>query len=940
VLAGIVLGILSGLTTGMLAVGIVLVYKSSRFINLAHGQLGALSALLLATFVLDRGMSWWLAFPIAVAVGIALGVASERWIVRPLRRQRRRGLTMVLVTIGLGQILLALTYIPFLAPDPTLLFQKTYPLPFAAHWHVLNADLSGSHIMILLLVPTSVAALAAFLRWTTLGKCMRAAASNAEAAELCGISVDRVNAISWGIAGALSAVTAILMAPSESVFDAGALGPGLLLRSLGAAALGGFVSIPAAMVGGIGIGLVEHLTLAQTHEGTSAQVAVFLAVLAVLFLRGKRISAAADASDDLSEDRPRHRIPPSVANRFVVRHFRLLFGTVGVVAGIVLPNLPYFSRTSNQFLLVMVLVFATAGVGLTILMGWAGQVSFGHFAVLALGAYTAARLGEQHYSILAMMLVAGVVGAVVMAIVGLPALRLRGLTLAVTTLGFAVVAPQWLFAQPWFGAESTLTVHVPTLGLMGFGKLESQRALYYVALTLLVVTAVLAGALRRSVAGRRIVAARDNDRALATFGVRPPRVKLGALALSGFIAGAAGVVWGAAWSDVSPDIVSPAHSLSLLVIPVIGGLGSIPGAIVATLVVYLPTFFVAPQLNPLLGEFGRNLGFQLAVSGAGLALMPLAYPAGLAGLGDELWGRVLRVLDRKHRGDEPEVAADVDADSPPPPPPPSPLTVSDLSLSFGGIRALDEVALEVRPNEIVGLIGPNGAGKTTLINVISGIVETRRGVIRLGGVDITGRAPEARSALGLGRSFQDARLFPGLTVAESVQLAVREGVQAGVVSSLVSAPWARAADARSLAEADRILEMMSLTNWRDALTSELSTGLRRITDLAMQIAARPAVLLLDEPTAGVAQREAEAFAPMLRRIRDELQCSILLVEHDMPLLMTLCDRIYAMDRGRILAEGTPEEIRHDPLVVASYLGTDIAAIDRSGATPSAIEVPS
>jgi ABC-type branched-subunit amino acid transport system ATPase component len=261
-------------------------------------------------------------------------------------------------------------------------------------------------------------------------------------------------------------------------------------------------------------------------------------------------------------------------------------------------------------------------------------------------------------------------------------------------------------------------------------------------------------------------------------------------------------------------------------------------------------------------------------------------------------------------------------------------------LSFGGIRALDEVALEVRPNEIVGLIGPNGAGKTTLINVISGIVETRRGVIRLGGVDITGRAPEARSALGLGRSFQDARLFPGLTVAESVQLAVREGVQAGVVSSLVSAPWARAADARSLAEADRILEMMSLTNWRDALTSELSTGLRRITDLAMQIAARPAVLLLDEPTAGVAQREAEAFAPMLRRIRDELQCSILLVEHDMPLLMTLCDRIYAMDRGRILAEGTPEEIRHDPLVVASYLGTDIAAIDRSGATPSAIEVPS
>jgi ABC-type branched-subunit amino acid transport system ATPase component len=133
---------------------------------------------------------------------------------------------------------------------------------------------------------------------------------------------------------------------------------------------------------------------------------------------------------------------------------------------------------------------------------------------------------------------------------------------------------------------------------------------------------------------------------------------------------------------------------------------------------------------------------------------------------------------------------------------------------------------------------------------------------------------------------------------------------------------------------------MSLTDWSEALTSELSTGLRRMTDLAMQIAARPSVLLLDEPTAGVAQREAEAFGPMLRRIRDELGCSILLVEHDMPLLMGLCDRIYAMDRGSILAEGTPDQIRHDPLVVSSYLGSDVAAIERSGERSAAVEVQS
>jgi ABC-type branched-subunit amino acid transport system ATPase component len=152
---------------------------------------------------------------------------------------------------------------------------------------------------------------------------------------------------------------------------------------------------------------------------------------------------------------------------------------------------------------------------------------------------------------------------------------------------------------------------------------------------------------------------------------------------------------------------------------------------------------------------------------------------------------------------------------------------------------------------------------------------------------------------------------------------------------MIAAPWARNADRDSRWKADRLIEMMGLDDWADALTSELSTGLRRMTDLTMQIAARPRVLLLDEPTAGVAQREAEAFGPMLRRIRDQLDCSILIVEHDMPLLMGLCDRVYAMESGRVIATGTPEEIRNDPAVIASYLGTNSAAIERSGTQSAA-----
>src|SRR5439155_3344755 len=171
--------------------------------------------------------------------------------------------------------------------------------------------------------------------------------------------------------------------------------------------------------------------------------------------------------------------------------------------------------------------------------------------------------------------------------------------------------------------------------------------------------------------------------------------------------------------------------------------------------------------------------------------------------------------------------------------------------------------------------------------------------------------------------------FPGLTVLEAVQVALAPRRRVGVLSSMVRAPWATAADRDSRADAMELLDRFGLAPWADTLTAELSTGLRRITDLVMQVAARPRVLVLDEPTAGVAQREAEAFCPLLRGIRDDLGCSILLVEHDMPLLMGLCDRVYALEAGRIIAEGSPETVRRDPLVIASYLGTDRVAIDRS-----------
>jgi ABC-type branched-subunit amino acid transport system ATPase component/ABC-type branched-subunit amino acid transport system permease subunit len=916
--AGFVLGIITGLTYGLLAVGIVLIFKANRFINLAHAQLGTLSALLLGRFVLDDGWSWWVAFPVVVGVGIGTGLLVERLVVRPMLARKRQGVSLLLVSIGVAQLLLALTYVKSFGPSSTSLYREGYPVPFEKRLDVGSVVLRGQHILIIILIPVVVAALGAFLKYTGWGKAIRAAASNPEAARLCGIPVRRVSALAWGIAGGLSAITAVLQAPSQGSFNAAALGPDLLLRALGAAALGGFTSIPAALIGGLLIGEVEHLTLAARHNTGPAELMVFAAVVVILFTRGRVINAAAgDSAKTTTEDSAPVRVPRAIASRPIVRHQRALLGFAGLAVGVLVPLLPFFHTEAHRFQLVVTLVMAVAGVSLTMLIGWGGQVSLGHFAVLGLGAYLAAKLEPHDLSLLAVLAIAGAIGAATMVIVGIPALRLQGLTLALTTLGFAVVAPTWLFHQPWLGAAGQSAVIVHPAGVIGFGRLGSQLSVYYATLVLLTVVLIFGGRLRRSMPGRLMIAVRDNERSVASFGVMPAAVKLGILAASGCFVAMAGVLWGSAWRTVSVDLVRPESSLVLLAIPVIGGLGSLSGAVAGALFVYLPAFFISPLLDSVFGSFGRQIGFQLALAGIGLVLIPLSYPAGIAGAVREAWQRFLNHVARA-------------VDRTPTSAPQVPLAVNHVAKRFGGLVVLDDLSIEVQQGEIVGLIGPNGAGKTTLMNVISGNLRCEEGTVEVFGRDVTHLAPEYRAHFGLGRNYQDAQLFAGLTTRETLQVAGSRESRVGVISAMVGAPWVRFSERRLRERADEVIDRLGLEAWADSLTSELSTGTRRICELAAQLAARPRLLLLDEPTAGVAQRDAEAFGPLLRRIRDELDCSVLIVEHDMPLLMGLCDRVYAMDLGKVIAVGTPEEIRSHPDVIASYLGTGEVAIARSG----------
>ena len=259
------------------------------------------------------------------------------------------------------------------------------------------------------------------------------------------------------------------------------------------------------------------------------------------------------------------------------------------------------------------------------------------------------------------------------------------------------------------------------------------------------------------------------------------------------------------------------------------------------------------------------------------------------------------------------------------------LEVAGLTKRFGGIRAVDDCDLVLHEGEILGLIGPNGAGKTTIFDLISGFLVPDGGRIQLDGVEITNLAPDRRAWLGLGRSFQDARLVPSLTVAENIAIGLERHIEVRdhVASALGLPGIVRLEEDVAWTVAD-LIELMNLGAFRDKFVRELSTGTRRIVDLAMSIAHDPKVLLLDEPSSGIAQRETEALGPLLHRIRQEAGCALLVIEHDMPLITSVSNRMVALELGHPIAEGTPQQVVRDPHVVASYLGGDISAINRSG----------
>ena len=938
------IGTVRGMIIALIAMGIVLVYRSSRVINFAVGDLGVPATALLAIMVGIHHWPYWLALPAALAVGALSGTVVELAVIRRLFHAPR--VIVLVATIGVAELAQAVSRA--LPSYQTGTLQTTFPSPINGQWNIgAGVVVSGAQVLALIAVPITTIGLWWLLNHTTFGESVRASVSNSDLARLTGINPKMVSTAVWTIAGFLSALAVILIATDSTSTDLVAIGPDTLLRGLVAAMVGGMLSFPIAFVASIAIGILDQVL---TFNFPSQTGLIQFVLLVVVVLLVGRVSRKAEPDTASFQFAPRIRaVPERLKQIWWVPRLSQLGALLALLAGVALPFL--FRESSQQFTYAEILAFALCATSVTVLTGWSGQLSLGQMAFAGIGALSAAAFvrgvsvdigwggfhllkGTLHAIPFGFGLLAGAAVACLLAtLVGVGALRVRGLLLAATTLAFAIAAQAYIFPLPILSLGQE-TVQLPRGGIGPFNINLNNRGYYFGTLIVLAIVLVLLGRLRRSGIGRTIIGVRENENAAAALTVSPAKAKLTAYAVSGFIAGLGGAILGGLVVTIgyTERFFTVDDSLALVAMAVIGGLGSRAGAVIGALwVVGLPAFWPNNTLVPLL------------TSSIGLLIILLYIPGGFTQIGYWFRDEGLRFLEKRL----PAVPAKTSIE------PPTSLTRTvpvgqrrtnddgsvlrtlGLTVAFTGLLAVDDVDLRASPGEVVGLIGSNGAGKSTLLNAIGGFVPAR-GRVELLGRDVSRFKAHQRAGLGLGRSFQAARLFPELSVREVVELALEARETTSFWGTLLFLPRSTAVEKQRGKDAAELIDFLGLGRYADRFVAELSTGTRRIVELAALLAAAPSVICLDEPTAGVAQREAEAFGPLITRVQAELDATLVIVEHDLPLIMAISDRIYCLEAGAVIAEGTPLEIRSDPLVIASYLGTDERAIARSTADTTAV----
>lgn len=555
-------------------------------------------------------------------------------------------------------------------------------------------------------------------------------------------------------------------------------------------------------------------------------------------------------------------------------------------------------------------VMMIAAIGLNLLTGYAGQVSLGQGALVALGSYvTALLMVDAKLS----FWIAGLAGMAVATLAGvamaLPALRLSTWYFALVTLTFAQVVTDLLVEWRGLtrGFSGVVGIAPPTI----FGHALAPAELHGVVCICVVLAFLATRNIVRSRFGCGMVAARDNPLAATASGISLLRIKLFAFAVSAALAGLAGAFFAVQKTVITPEDFGADFSIFFLLMIVVGGLGTLWGPVVGTLI-----FFLLPEM------LGALQSWRVLVYGVVLLALMVFAPHGVMGMA--MWRR----WQRPAAESVPEAADIADADSRAAPPVRRrPLVIRDLHKHFGGVKALEGCALTAEPGRTHALVGPNGSGKTTTLNVVSGFIRADTGAVLLDGVDISRLAADTIARLGVGRTFQTPKLLGGMSVLDNVRLGSYVSERASAFEVALDLPRARRERLRSSAAAMALLRFVRLEDRALEPAGDLPHGQQRLVEIARALAGRPSLLLLDEPAAGLSIDELDRLGALIESIAAR-GTTVLIVEHHLALIARISDSVTVLDRGKVLAAGTPEEVFGDPEVARAYMGREGAGAAR------------